>query len=261
MRPLILISNDDGYHAKGINSLIEMVRPLGDVIVCAPDSARSGFACAFSATTPLRLRLRREKDGVQIWSTNGTPVDCVKLALEELCPRKPDLIIGGIYHGDNASVNTHYSGTMGVTMEGCMKYIPSVAFSLCDYRDDADFTPLEPYVQQIVRQVLRDGLPKGVCLNVNFPLLEVSGERSEVRDYKGVKICRMAFGTWGNEIYKCRHPRDYDYYWMMGHYTNDEPEAEDTDNWALNHGYVAITPTRIDVTAYEAFDELKKFEK
>ena len=250
-RPLILVSNDDGYHAKGINSLIEMVRDYGDIIVCAPDAARSGFACAFSATTPLKLKLRREKDGVQIWSSNGTPVDCIKLALSELCPRKPDLIIGGINHGDNASVNTHYSGTMGVTLEGCMKYINSIAFSLCDYRDDADFTPLEPYIRQIVQQVLRDGLPKGVCLNVNFPLAET---------FKGVKVCRMAYGTWGNEVYKCHHPRGYDYYWMMGHYTNDEPEAEDTDNWALNHGYIAITPTRMDVTAYEAFEQLKSLE-
>ena len=135
-RPLILISNDDGYHAKGINCLIEWMRDLGDVIVCAPERARSGFACAFSATTPLTLKLRRKMEGVEVWSCNGTPVDCVKMALAELCPRKPDLVIGGINHGDNASVNTHYSGTMGVTMEGCMKYIPSIAFSICDYRDD-----------------------------------------------------------------------------------------------------------------------------
>ena len=256
-KPLILISNDDGYHAKGINSLIEMVRDYGDIIVCAPDSARSGFSCAFSATTPLTLKLRREKNGVQIWSTNGTPVDCVKLALSELCPRKPDLILGGINHGDNASVNTHYSGTMGVTLEGCMKYINSVAFSLCDYRDDADFTPLEPYVRQIVQRVLSEGLPKGVCLNVNFPLLTYPP--TPITSYKGVRVCRMAYGTWGNEIYKCHHPRGYDYYWMMGHYLNDEPEAEDTDNWALNHGYVAITPTRIDVTDYETMEKLKQW--
>ena len=125
-----------------------------------------------------------------------------------------------------------------------------MAFSLCDYRDDADFSPLKPYVRNIVQHVLSKGLPKGVCLNVNFPLA----------DFKGVRICRMAHGTWGDEVYKCHHPRNYDYYWMMGHYTNDEPEAEDTDNWALSHGYIAITPTRIDVTAYEAFEELKSWD-
>lgn len=252
MKPLILISNDDGYHAKGINSLIDMIADMGDILVCAPESARSGYSTAFSATIPLRLKQRRKRDGVAVWSCNGTPVDCVKLALEELCPRKPDLVIGGINHGDNASVNTHYSGTMGVTKEGCMKYIPSLAFSLCDHRDDADFEPLRPYVREITARILKEGLPKGVCLNVNFPLVD---------EFRGVRVCRMAKGTWGKEVVKCRHPRGYDYYWMTGEYTNDEPEASDTDNWALTHGYVAVTPTRIDVTDYDTVRLLKDWER
>lgn len=252
MRPLILISNDDGYQAKGVNSLIEMVRSYGDVLVCAPDGPRSGQACAFSATVPLTLTLQHKEDGVEVWSCNGTPVDCVKMALANLCPRKPDMVIGGINHGDNASVNTHYSGTMGVTLEGCMKYIPSVAFSLCDYRADADFSPLEPYIRRITQQVVNGGLPEGVCLNVNFPLVEEG-------DYRGVRICRMSRGTWKNETTRCHHPRGYDYWWMVGHYQNDEPEATDTDRWALDNGFVAITPTRIDVTAYEAMEQLKSW--
>ena len=146
MKPLILISNDDGYKAKGINSLIEMISDQGDIIVCAPESARSGYSTAFSATIPLTLKLQKKEEGLEIWSCNGTPVDCVKMALSQICDRKPDLIIGGINHGDNASVNNHYSGTMGITREGCMKYIPSLAFSLCDYDDDADFEPLKPYM-------------------------------------------------------------------------------------------------------------------
>jgi 5'-nucleotidase len=251
-RKLILISNDDGYQAKGINCLVDMLRDLADIIVCAPEDARSGFSCAFSATTPLQLCKRHEEKGVQIWSSNGTPTDCVKLALSQICPRKPDMVIGGINHGDNASVNTHYSGTMGVTLEGCMKYIPSVAYSLCDHRDNADFEPLRPYIRQMTQRVLLEGLPLGVCLNVNFPLVEA---------FKGVKVCRMSLGTWGSEITTCHHPRGYDYYWMVGHYQNDEPDAVDTDRWALDNGYVAITPTRIDVTAHEAIGELKKFEK
>lgn len=248
-RPLILISNDDGYHAKGINCLIDMLADIADLLVCAPESARSGFSCAFSSTVPLRLKLRRKSEGLEVWSCNGTPVDCVKLALDQFCAdRKPDMVIGGINHGDNGSVNTHYSGTMGVTLEGCMKYIPSVAFSLCDQSSDANFEPLRPIVRTITQKVLAEGLPKGVCLNVNFP---------KGNSFKGIKICRMAKGTWGNECVKMRHPRGYDYFWMTGHYVNDEPEADDTDNWALNHGYVAITPTHIDVTAYEAIDKLK----
>ena len=250
-RPLLLISNDDGYQAKGIRELVKMLSDYGDILVCAPDSARSGYACAFSCTTPLTLTLQEKRPGVEVWSCNGTPVDCVKMALAELCPRRPDMVIGGINHGDNGSVNTHYSGTMGVVLEGCMKYIPSVAFSLCDHRDDADFEPLRPLIRQVTERVLRDGLPQGVCLNVNFPLVET---------FKGVRVCRMAKGTWGNEVTKCHHPRGYDYWWMVGTYTNDEPESEDTDNWALNHGYVAITPTQIDVTAYSVLDLINSWD-
>lgn len=251
-KPLILISNDDGYQAKGINSLIDMLRDVADLLVCAPDGPRSGYACAFSATDYLTLTLRHEEEGLQVWSGNGTPVDCVKLALNQFCrERRPDLVIGGINHGDNASVNTHYSGTMGVTIEGCMKYIPSVAFSLCDYSADADFEPMRPYVRQMVARVLDEGLPRGVCLNINFP---------KQPTFAGVRVCRMSWGTWFNECVKCHHPRGYDYFWMVGEYANDEPEATDTDRWALDHGYIAITPTRVDVTAYEVMEELKAFE-
>ena len=220
------------------------------------------MACAFSATTPLLLTLRHQEPGVEIWSCNGTPVDCVKMALSQILQRKPDMVIGGINHGDNGSVNTHYSGTMGVTLEGCMKYIPSVAYSLCDHRADADFEPLRPYIEQFTERVLNEGLPQGVCLNINFPLLkEESGKGKEESGYRGVKVCRMAFGTWSNELTKCHHPRGYDYYWMVGHYQNDEPQAEDTDNWALQHGYVAITPTTMDLTAYEALQQMKSWEQ
>ena len=249
-RPLLLISNDDGYQAKGVNSLIEMLSDLGDVVVCAPEDARSGFSCAFSASTPLRLQLREQRPGVEIWSCNGTPTDCVKLALAEVVSRKPDIVVGGINHGDNASVNAHYSGTMGVTLEGCMKYIPSVAFSLCDFRADADFEPMRPLIRDITKRVLKEGLPQGVCLNVNFPLVSV---------YHGVKVCRMCRGTWGQEVTKCHHPRGYDYWWMVGQYTNDEPDAEDTDRWALENGYVATTPTQIDLTAYQVIDMIKSW--
>ncbi len=270
-RPLILISNDDGFEAKGINELIDMVAPLADVLVCAPDGPRSGFSCAFSATTPLLLTRRWQRTGIDVWSSNGTPVDCVKLALSQLVSRRPDMVIGGINHGDNGSVNSHYSGTMGVVMEGCMKYIPSVAFSLCDHKADADFEPLRPYIVDITRRVLQEGLPKGVCLNVNFPKIEERGERREEselslerreeRNYKGVRVCRMAQGSWLNEVTTCHHPRGYDYYWMVGHYRNDEPEATDTDNWALSNGYVAITPTTFDVTAHEALQRMKDWEQ
>lgn len=249
-RRLILISNDDGYFSKGMNSLIDMLSGLGDLLVCAPDSARSGFSCAYTATMPLKLELRRQEQGLQVWSCSGTPADCVKLALEQLCgERRPDLVIGGINHGDNSGVNAHYSGTMGIVLEGCMKYIPSIAYSLCDMSEDADFSPLRSYIMRITRRVLDEGLPMGVCLNVNFPL---------AKSFKGVRICRMSHGTWSNESVKMRHPRGQEFYWMTGEYTNDEPDATDTDNYALANGYVAITPTTIDMTDYGMIERMNR---
>lgn len=251
-RPLILISNDDGYHSPGIHALVDMVSNLADVLVCAPEAARSGFSCAFSAVDYLRLKRRNDIGTAQVWSCSGTPVDCVKLALDQLCPnRRPDLILGGINHGDNSSVNNHYSGTMGIAMEGCMKYIPSVAFSSCYYNEDANLEPVRPYVVRLVKKVLTEGLPKGVCLNVNFPAEE---------SFRGFKVCRMTYGRWVDEIVTARHPRGYDYYWVVGRYQNDEPENTDTDQWALNHGYVAVTPTTMDVTAYEFLSKIKHWE-
>lgn len=248
--PLILISNDDGYCSKGLVSLVDMLSDMGSLLVCAPEDARSGFSMAFSACEPLRLVRRNDIGKAQVWSCNGTPVDCVKLALDRLCSgMMPDIVIGGINHGDNASVNSHYSGTMGVVTEGCMKHIPSVAFSLCDHRDDADFSPLRPFVRSITSHVLRQGLPSGVCLNVNFPLTAA---------FRGVRVCRMAHGSWNKEVVEMHHPRGYNYYWLTGEYTNEEPEAADTDNYALNHGYVAVTPTTIDVTAHDSIKLLAK---
>ena len=251
-RPFILIANDDGYHSHGIRQLVDFVSEMVDVLVVAPEGARSGYSCAFSATDSLRLKPRNNMGNIEVWSCSGTPVDCIKIALSQLCQgRRPDLILSGINHGDNSSVNNHYSGTMGAALEGCMKYIPSVAFSSCYYDEEANLEPLRPYVQQIVRKVLSEGLPKGICLNVNFPARQ---------HFEGVKVCRMTFGSWVEEIDKCRHPRGYDYYWVVGHYHNDEPGIEGTDQYALDNGYVAITPTKVDVTAYDFMKQLQNWK-
>lgn len=248
-KPLILVSNDDGFGSNGIRSLVSFMADMADVFVCAPDGGRSGYSCAFTAADPLYLRQRERIAGAEVWSCSGTPVDCVKLALDQLLrDRRPDLIVSGINHGDNSTVNNHYSGTMGVAYEGAMKYIPSVAFSSCDYNPDADLSPLRPYVRRIVEKVLAEGLPKGTCLNVNFP---------KGNDFKGVRTCRMTWGRWVNEVVTCQHPRGGKYYWMVGKYANDEPEAGDTDQWALTHGYVAVTPSKIDVTDYDLLAKLK----
>ena len=248
-RPFILITNDDGYHSPGIHKLVDIVQHLGSVLVCAPESGRSGYSCAFSAADFLRLKRRKNIGEAEVWSCTGTPVDCVKIALDQLCgERRPGIILSGINHGDNSSVNSHYSGTMGACMEGCMKYIPSVAFSSCYYNEDADLEPLHPYVEKIVSRVLADGLPKGTCLNVNFPAR---------KQFEGARACRMTWGSWINEVDRRHHLRGYDYFWMVGEYRNDEPEAQDSDQWALNHGYVAITPTTVDVTDYAFLKRLQ----
>lgn len=249
MKPLILISNDDGYQAKGINELVKMVAEYGDIIVCAPDGGRSGKSCSFSMEA-LRLQHIKTEGNVQTWACSGTPVDCVKMAYAKLCTRKPALILSGINHGDNASTNAHYSGTVGVVTEGAIKGIPSIAFSLCDYDEDADFEPMTDTVKKLVEKILKDGMPKFSFLNVNFPKTEKP---------VGAKVCRMAHGHWRNEVEQCTHPtRGYDYFFMCGYYQNDEPDAEDTDAWALAHNYVAITPISVDITDFEYYKALSK---
>lgn len=251
--PFILISNDDGYRSKGLRSLVEMLNDMANIIVVAPDSGRSGFSCAFSAAVPLRIKQQEKIENAEIWSCTGTPADCVKIGLDRFfSQQKPHLIIGGINHGDNASVNTHYSGTMGIAIEGCMKGVSSIGFSLANFDEDADFSPLRPYIRSIVAHVLAQPLPQGVCLNVNFPATPA---------YNGVKVCRMAKGTWCNECVTREHPYHYEYIWMVGKYHNEEPDADDTDHWALTHNYVAITPTHVDVTAYHAMQVLKYLEQ
>lgn len=247
-RPYLLISNDDGYTAGGINFLIDTLRPIADLLVVAPDSPRSGQGCAITPTHPLTVRLVRREEGLKVYACNGTPVDCVKMGLNELVEREPDLIIGGINHGDNSSVNSHYSGTMGVVTEGALQGYPAIAFSLCDHSPEADFSPLQPYLIDMVFKAIALGMPPFTCLNVNFP---------KRPHFEGVKVCRMARSRWEHETEHRRHPYGYDYYWLVGECRELEPEAEDTDRWALAHGYVAITPTTLDTTATGLIDILK----
>lgn len=247
-RPLILVSNDDGVTAKGINELIKYLKPLGDIVVVAPDSARSGNGCAITVTQPVHYELYREEPGIKIYCCTGTPVDCIKLARHTILEREPDLVVAGINHGDNSATNSHYSGTMGAVTEGCLNGIPSVGFSLCSHAADADFSFTERYIRQIARMVLDDGLPSLVCLNVNFP---------NTPDIKGIKICQQATGQWQGEWETCPRKHDDRYFWLTGEFVCSEPENRKSDYWALANGYVAITPTNLDVTAYGVMGELE----
>lgn len=250
-RPLILVTNDDGYTAAGICVLMKTARLYGDVVVVAPDGPRSGAACSITTQVPVYVKPVREEPGLTVFACTGSPVDCVKLGLECCVPRCPDLLLSGINHGSNASVNIHYSGTMGAVLEGCMKGIPSVGFSLDTVNHAPDFAPLDGAVKRVIGHVLAEGLPQDVCLNVNFP------EASAIR---GLRVVRMGRGAWGNEWQSAVHPRGGTYYWLTGSYTDLEPEAQDTDIRAMADGYGAVTPVRVDVTAHETLRLFKGLE-
>lgn len=247
-RPLILVSNDDGIQAGGINALVRFVRGFGEVVVMAPDSPRSGASCALSSRTPVDYQLLKREPGLRIYKCNGTPVDCVKLAKQEILERTPDLVIGGINHGSNASINVHYSGTMGVAIEGALCGIPSIGFSVDDHSPSASFEHCEDAVKSIVKSILEEGLPQGVCLNVNFP-----GEGI----VKGIRVCRQTRGKWTQEWDKGIRPNGSAYFWLTGHLVNEEPDAEDSDLWAMDHRYAAVTPIAVDMTAYNFMDTLR----
>jgi len=241
-RPYLLLSNDDGYDARGLQTLIECLRPACDLLVVAPDGPRSGFSASISSRMPIASRLVSKEPGLTIYATSGTPVDCVKLGLNRYVERTPDLVVSGINHGDNASVNAHYSGTMGAAGEGALQGLPAVAFSLCDTRPDADFEPLKPYLLPFVLRAIEMGMPPFTCWNINFP---------KAPSFKGVRIGRMAKSRWVEEIEDCDHPRYKNaYYWLAGYCEEMEPEADDTDRWALYHDYIALTPTALDNTDY-----------
>ena len=248
-KPYILITNDDGDVAKGIQVLTRLMCQLGDVIVVAPDGPRSAQSNAITVTHPIRFKLTEESEGLKKYTCTGTPTDCVKLALNEIVERKPDLIVSGINHGSNAAVNVIYSGTMGAVLEGCENGILSIGFSICDHSYNADFSYFEPFILKIASQALEKGLPRGVCLNVNAPVGVI----------KGVKVARQCDGQWTKEFAKRIDPQGRSYFWLTGNFENYEPESQDTDEWALNNGYVSIVPTKIDMTAYDLLREVENW--
>lgn len=240
-KPLILITNDDGHHALGINSLVESVREMGEIVVVAPDGPRSGMSTALTVNDPLRIKLISQEDGVTWYACSGTPADCVKLALCQILDRRPDLLLSGINHGSNAAINVIYSGTMGATFEGCIQGIPSIGFSLCSHSEHADFTESMRVVKSIAQSVLLHGLTNGVCLNVNIPAVERTN---------GIKVCRQVRSRWEHDFEKMETPHGRSVYWLTGHFLNLEPESTDTDEWALSNHYVSVVPCMIDHTAH-----------
>ena len=252
-RPFILISNDDGVYAKGLAELIRVAQQFGDIMVVAPETGESGMSHAITIKNPLRITQIKEEKGLQIFSLNGTPTDSIKIALNQLVDRKPDLILSGINHGSNASISVIYSGTLGAAREGCLNQIPSIGFSLLNHDKNADFSTVIHFLPRIIEQALKNGIADQTLLNINFPDIPLN-------EVKGVKICRQTKGVWKEEYEKRTDPHGGTYYWLTGAFKNFEADATDTDEWALDHNYVAIVPIQIDATSYSELDNIKNWD-
>lgn len=240
-KPLILVSNDDSYTAKGVKALIEILVQYGDVVAICPEYPQSGKSMAITVNDALRITPLPDYMGAKMYKVNGTPVDCVKLAMHTVLPRQADLVCAGINHGSNSAINVLYSGTMGATMEGCAFGIPSIGFSLTDHSPDADFSPCIPAIKLLVEQVLNHGLPNEICLNVNIPNIPDTP--------KEMRLAVACHGKWNDEYKEYVDPHGKKFYWLTGEYINEEPENENTDEWCLEHGYVSVVPVALDRTA------------
>lgn len=247
------MTNDDGITAPGIRALISVMKELGEVVVVAPDSPQSATGHAITINNTLHINKIDIDPDVEIeYSCSGTPVDCVKFAVSEILKRKPDLCVSGINHGSNSSINVIYSGTMSAAVEAGIEGIPAIGFSLLDYNWDADFEPIKSSIKKITEEVLQNGLPEGVILNVNFPKLKEN-------EIKGIKICRQAKAMWKERFDKRQTPMGKDYYWLTGKFVNLD-KGEDTDEWALDNGYISVVPVQFDLTAHHAMQTLNSWK-
>ena len=251
-KPLILVTNDDGINAPGIRCLIDVMSEIGEVIVVAPDSPQSGMGHAITINSTLHCSKISPKSSKRLeYSCSGTPADCVKLAVNELMPRKPDLCVSGINHGSNSSINVIYSGTMSAAIEAGIEGIPAIGFSLLDYRWNANFSDSKKFIKKITLNALKNKIPKDVVLNVNIPALEES-------EIKGIKICRQAKSYWLEEFDKRKNPLGQEYYWLTGKFI-DKDKGKDTDEWALKNGFISIVPVEFDLTAHSAIKALNQW--
>ncbi len=251
-KPLILITNDDGITAPGIRTLISIMNEIGDVIVIAPDSPQSGMGHAITLDSTIYCDAVTIDEGEQLeYRCSGTPADCVKMAISEVLNKRPDLCVSGINHGANSSINVLYSGTMSAAIEAGIEGIPAIGFSLLDYSWHANFDKLKEHIKKIALEVLENGMPDGVVLNVNFPKIEEN-------DFKGIKICRQARANWVEEFDKRTNPQGKEYYWLTGKFVNLD-HGEDTDVWALENDYISVVPVHLDLTAHHFITELNSW--
>ncbi len=247
-KPLILVTNDDGITAPGIRKLISIVNTIGDVIVVAPNSPQSGKGHAITINSTLSFEELNLEGGQRDFSCSGTPVDCVKMALDKILPRRPDIVVSGINHGSNSSINVIYSGTMSAAVEAGVEGLQAIGFSLSDLKWEADFDQAEEFIKDIILKTLKNPMPKGVVLNVNIPNLK----KEEI---KGIKVCKQANAKWEESFDERTNPHGKKYYWLSGYFNNMD-QSEDADETALANGYISIVPVKFDLTAYEYMNEL-----
>jgi 5'-nucleotidase len=248
-QPVILITNDDGITAPGIRNLIEAVKDLGKIVVVAPDKAQSGMGHAITIGVPLRLHKVNFSEDVEAYQCTGTPVDCVKLAVDKVLHHKPDICLSGINHGANHSINVIYSGTMSAAVEAAIESIPSIGFSLLDFSIDADFSAARKYARTLVQQMLSHPVNKHCVLNVNFPIATID-------EVKGMKICRQAYAKYEEDFIERDDPHGRKYYWLTGEFVNFD-EGTDTDVWALANNFVSVVPVQFDLTNYKLKEKLE----
>lgn len=250
-KPVILVTNDDGLISPGIKALVEVASEFGEVVVVAPDSPQSGMGHAITLENMLRVeKVSPFGDSIPAYQCSGTPVDCVKFAVNKIIKGKPDLCLSGINHGSNSSINVIYSGTMSAAMEASIDGVKAIGFSLLDFSFEADFTAAKHFARLIIQQILENGLPNGCLLNVNFPKLPIE-------EIKGMRICRQAVAHWEEEYEERIDPRGGKYYWLTGKFVNED-NGDDTDEWALKNGYVSIVPVQFDLTNQHGMRFLNK---
>ena len=249
---LIFVTNDDSYRAKGFAAAIEVAREFGRVVAVAPESVQSGKSQAITIYDPLFIESRHQSEGVEVYSLSGTPVDCAKFAFDHLFRgQRVDLVISGINHGSNAGTNVLYSGTMGAAIEGSFYGCPSVGLSLTDHDAEADFEAAKHYAREIISSIMENPASENLCLNVNVPNIPLS-------EIKGVRVCRQCRGIWLDEFAPMECEDQKQGYMISGAFSNHEPEAEDTDEWALANGYVSVVPVQIDMTHYKQMEYLER---
>lgn len=243
----ILISNDDGFRAAGIQELAEAMLPYGDVTIVAPDGPRSGFSGAITTTQPLRLKHRHTTGSLEVYSCEGTPVDCVKLALNTIfADIRPDIVLSGINHGSNEGICVSYSGTLGAAREGCIYGIPSLAVSLDDTAWHPDFTDSIDYTKKVVELMQQTKLPHQTMLSLNVPKDKP----------KGLKICPMTVGRFVEEFVNSQDGRGKEIHWMTG-YQIPTDEADRGDWHYLREGWATLTPLQLDTTNHSYISELR----